>query len=65
MTARFRRLLVILGLSARPKPVMGSRPGYLWEPARRRWVPEEQATCAVYGAYTPIGPVYVPAGLQP
>ncbi len=65
MTSRLRRFLLMLGLGAGPKPVMGTCPGFLWEPARRRWVPEEHAICAVYGAYSPIGPVYVPAGLQP
>jgi len=63
VTALFARARALF--ARRPKPVMGTRPGYLWEPARRRWVPEEKATCLVWGAYTPIGPVYVPTGMQP
>lgn len=61
-------LAKIFRLLRRPTPavaVLGSRPGFLWEPHRNRWIPVEQALRTGFGAYSEIGPVYHSTGLQP
>jgi hypothetical protein len=60
-----RAARLVAPASGQSTVMLGIRPGYVWEPARSRWVDEEETWKPGVAFYTLVGPVYVPVGLHP